>query len=324
MARPLGLLANLFGFMIKNVATCLMVLIIVSVTTAQTVTTIQYEFSGTFTPANGDYHFLNSLPHITSGGSSMDFRALNVEPILSGSTNAAAMRGLRMRVVFEGSGALGLLQGSSTSITHNGTGDVTEMIGHAVSTNLTGEGDAVNLTVFRNNTGNLLNPNLGTVTGNFVIFQGANTNAYFADRIVGVEILNQPEAEVATYAFYTNMSGGANGRKHAIYTEGGAPSKVDALKIGHFGQYIDAVYHGCAVLDFGAIAPGNHEDLTFTVTKASIGNSVAPSYSHVIHPGCVYTMFVSALDTVTVRCQNITSVSINPQAGTFKATVFRH
>lgn len=81
---------------------------------------------------------------------------------------------------------------------------------------------------------------------------------------------------------------------------------------------------GSATLNFGSIGNHNYEDLTVTVTGASVGDVVsigAPNGS--VPANASFFAWVSDTNMVTVRCFNINSGSIDPASGTFKIKVFK-
>lgn len=80
-----------------------------------------------------------------------------------------------------------------------------------------------------------------------------------------------------------------------------------------------------ASLNFADTAAGTSTDLTITVTGAVDGDIVEPPGVPIAAQVAngVYTAFVSAADTVTVRFTNTNLVTaINPAAGTFKVLVY--
>ena len=82
--------------------------------------------------------------------------------------------------------------------------------------------------------------------------------------------------------------------------------------------------NGSATLNFGNTASFTSADLTITVTGASGGDVVSlgvPNGS--TSSASVYTAWVSATDTVTVRFTNISLSSVDPASGTFKVTVIK-
>lgn len=82
---------------------------------------------------------------------------------------------------------------------------------------------------------------------------------------------------------------------------------------------------GVANLNFPAIAANSHADLTITVTGAVIGDAVAlgTPTAAAAATGMIYTAWVSAANTVTVRAHNVTSSEIDPATGFFRASVVR-
>ena len=81
-----------------------------------------------------------------------------------------------------------------------------------------------------------------------------------------------------------------------------------------------------AALNFPSTAPQDISDLTITVTGAATGDVVAlgvPSGSVLIGGG-VYTAWVSAANTVTVRFNNTDDATGDPASGTFRVSVFKY
>jgi lysophospholipase L1-like esterase len=81
-----------------------------------------------------------------------------------------------------------------------------------------------------------------------------------------------------------------------------------------------------ATLDFGSTAASSSTDLTITVTGAADGDSVVvtPPNGSVV-ANSIYTAWVSAANTVTVRFSNLDIVAAaDPASGTFRAVVFKY
>lgn len=81
---------------------------------------------------------------------------------------------------------------------------------------------------------------------------------------------------------------------------------------------------GTAPLDFGSVSAQSSADLTITVTGAALGDSVAlgvPTAS--VTAGVMFTAWVSAANTVTVRAHNYSAAAADPASGSFKATIVR-
>lgn len=91
------------------------------------------------------------------------------------------------------------------------------------------------------------------------------------------------------------------------------------------GTAIAGVLSATATLDFPSIAASSFADLTITVTGAVSGdtvivNPIAGSATNDV----VYTGWVSAANTVTIRASNVSSTTArDPASGTFRATVVR-
>lgn len=82
------------------------------------------------------------------------------------------------------------------------------------------------------------------------------------------------------------------------------------------------VFSASATLDFGSIASLASEDLTITVTKAAVNDSVSLGLPTPT-AGIVFQAFVSAVDTVTIRATNITGGAVDPASAIYKVIVFK-
>jgi hypothetical protein len=75
-------------------------------------------------------------------------------------------------------------------------------------------------------------------------------------------------------------------------------------------------------LDFPSIAASGYHDLTVTVTGAALNDECGigcPNGS--MSPGALFAPWVSAANTVTVRCYNLDPINaIDPASGTFKVS----
>jgi hypothetical protein len=77
------------------------------------------------------------------------------------------------------------------------------------------------------------------------------------------------------------------------------------------------------VLNFPSIAAsGGHQDLTISVSGATVGNAVALGLPDAPAAGIVFNAYVSAADTVTVRATNATAGAIDPASATYRVVVF--
>lgn len=81
-----------------------------------------------------------------------------------------------------------------------------------------------------------------------------------------------------------------------------------------------------ATLDFGNLAAGASEDLTVTLTgvKANDPQPVVSIGTGSFTAGLVFRGFVSANDTVTVRCTNASTGAINPASASYRIEVRRY
>ena len=78
---------------------------------------------------------------------------------------------------------------------------------------------------------------------------------------------------------------------------------------------------GTALLNFPSIADGEMAELTFTLASAAVGNRVIPAWPSTLAAGLQGVMFVSALNTISVRLTNLSGAAIDPPALTFGAQV---
>lgn len=122
-----------------------------------------------------------------------------------------------------------------------------------------------------------------------------------------------------------NVVGLATANSAVLVTNGsGVPSITNALpaiSIGG-GAVIAKILSATATLDFGSTASHSQTDLTVTVTGAVADDPVflsVPSGAYGVQG--VFTAFVSAADTVTVRFHNYTASSKDPGSGTFRVVV---
>lgn len=129
--------------------------------------------------------------------------------------------------------------------------------------------------------------------------------------MAGGELWGSPTITNCTNAAPTGDTWDANG---------GAWHKTNAELASTRMQYIGTA---SSALDFPSIAAQSYQDLTITVTGAAVGNAVMLARQGTWPAqGVIYTAFVSAVNTVTVRAYNITGAAIDPTAATWKVSVY--
>jgi hypothetical protein len=104
----------------------------------------------------------------------------------------------------------------------------------------------------------------------------------------------------------------------------GAPSAVSTLTVGG-GSTLDLIKAAAASLDFPSVAgQGGTQDLTITLTGASVGDSVivTETGATMADSGLVVRALVTSANTVTVRATNTTALAIDPAATSFTVLVF--
>jgi hypothetical protein len=74
-------------------------------------------------------------------------------------------------------------------------------------------------------------------------------------------------------------------------------------------------------LDFPNILAGAIASLTVTVTGAVVGDTVALGAPDSIEAGLMWSGYVSAANTVTIRLHNTTGIAVNPAPATWKASI---
>lgn len=191
-----------------------------------------------------------------------------------------------------------------------------------------------------------------------LVLQGTDTNGQFGNvQIGGGNAVSNPENSIRLQVFGSSSStfqirlGHSNsfyydlGRDNAttgdfvIRNPGGEclritnarnlqlPGNLTAsgtLRVGG-GTVVQNILSATATLDFSSIAANGFQDLTIIITGAVSGDTV------IVNPiagsattDVVYTGWVSAADTVTIRASNVSATTArDPASGTFRATVIR-
>lgn len=88
----------------------------------------------------------------------------------------------------------------------------------------------------------------------------------------------------------------------------------------------EAVPDGLAAtttLDFPSVSAGGQQELTITVPGAAVGDVVALGRPAALENGLQVTARVSAADTVTVRCSNVTASPIDPASASYRVMILR-
>lgn len=109
--------------------------------------------------------------------------------------------------------------------------------------------------------------------------------------------------------------------------DGGNFTTTGTVTIGSSGAAITRTLTGSASLDFAApgVVPGCSADLTIAVANSALGNPVAlgvPNAS-IADATQVFSAWVSAAGTVTVRSCQLANAAANPAAGTFNVRVIQ-
>jgi hypothetical protein len=120
-------------------------------------------------------------------------------------------------------------------------------------------------------------------------------------------------------------SGGGSAREWVLHHDGTEKARVSSsgFTIGAAGTPVSSVISATATLDFD-LTSVIVQDLTMTVTGAAVGDVVSIGVPHgSVTATAQYTAWVSATNTVTVRCRTAVAGE-NPASGTFRATIIKH
>jgi hypothetical protein len=96
------------------------------------------------------------------------------------------------------------------------------------------------------------------------------------------------------------------------------------LTIGTSGTAVTKYFSATATLNFGSILASGSEDLTITVTGAAVNDTVTLGLPATVLAGAIFNAWVSAADTVTVRCNNAGSIAVDPASATYRVGVTSH
>ncbi len=162
----------------------------------------------------------------------------------------------------------------------------------------------------------------GFLAGVSNVATGTVTNGYGA-------FIVAPNASVANamtnaYGLYVSAQARVGvTNAYGIWQQGASDLNYFAgsVQMGATGQPIRAVFSATATLDFPSIGANDTASLTMTVTGAAVGDSVHLGAPSTIETGLVWSGYVSATNTVTVRVHNTSGGAVDPASATWRATV---
>ena len=96
------------------------------------------------------------------------------------------------------------------------------------------------------------------------------------------------------------------------------------LTIGTAGTAVTNYASATATLNFASILAAGYEDLTITVTGAVVNDTVTLGLPATVLAGAIFNAWVSAANTVTVRCNNAGSIAVDPASATYRVGVTSH
>lgn len=106
-------------------------------------------------------------------------------------------------------------------------------------------------------------------------------------------------------------------------TSGAAASSVMTGDASGNGSWQTIFVTASATLDFGNTSAQTSSDLTITVAGAVVGDPVTLGLPASPDANGAFTAWVSAANTVTVRFNNYSAVSINPASAIYKVSVIK-
>ncbi len=86
---------------------------------------------------------------------------------------------------------------------------------------------------------------------------------------------------------------------------------------------VSTILTATASLDFSNIVKFTAGELTVTVSGAAVGDVAHASPSTTLESGLVWSSYVSATDTVTIRVANVTSANIDPASRSWRVAVIK-
>lgn len=89
-----------------------------------------------------------------------------------------------------------------------------------------------------------------------------------------------------------------------------------------YGDQLTQHFYASAALNFPSIPAASTTSLTITVNEAVVGSQAVATPSGTPEIGLVWSAFVSAANTVTVRVANVTAAAIDPASRTWRADVW--
>lgn len=122
-----------------------------------------------------------------------------------------------------------------------------------------------------------------------------------------------------THNSSTSLQGGTSGEYYHLTS-----AQHSGLTGGGTTTLHTHTLHGTGSLDFGTIASNSTAEDTLTVTGAAPTSSVSVGAPAAIEAGLVWSAYVSATNTVTVRVHNMTGGNITPAVATWHARVEAH
>jgi hypothetical protein len=231
-----------------------------------------------------------------------------------------------------GGGQLGIAAISASSLSGSGAklGTVTGVLTAGDCTKFDAGGNLVDSGIgcgqanfrqtFTNVTSVALIHNFNSFAIVFACFDNGTTPVWILPKSAGMT-----DANTLTITFASPQSGSC-----VVNASGGGTNFTPGAGIAFAGSTITVnagtvptYLTASASLTFGAIAQAACAQLTFTLTGASPGDSIAPGWPGSLENGLVGNMSVSASNTVAVRLCNLSGAPLTPAVQSFRATILR-
>jgi hypothetical protein len=151
-------------------------------------------------------------------------------------------------------------------------------------------------------------------------FSGA-TSQYVTGHLVQVGGASRVQYTTNATIIYSTASGAVQLQHNGAQT---LLSNSSGVTLGASGTAISRYISATAALDFASIAANSIGTLTVTATGAAAGDSVHLGPPAAIEAGLMWSAFVSAADTVTIRLHNTTGSAIDPASATWRVSVIKH
>jgi hypothetical protein len=307
----------------------------------------QLAFGGTWTATSSAQHHLSINPSITARATASDtINAVTISPTITAAANTQTLVTLDLTTSYIPGAFSGLTNisirangqientlasgGENIKLINNSTGNAAAIAFYRSSTSvatISGTGSTAsspNALYFRTN----------LAAGNMIFATASNVVAM---TISNAQKIGIGTASLTPTAWLHVQAGTASANTAPLKFTAGTnltTPEAGAVEFDGTNYFVTSsttrytlakTLTATATLDFGSISGPGYEDQTITVTGAADGDVVIiGAASGSIPTGVIFWGFVSATDTVTIRCINNNNFNTDPASGTFRATVLKY